>query len=116
MFRKSYTEPQLDMFTAPSMQLGKRAFKKYTYPKAWHNQFFKLVTLKIAEDTFAPLFKQGNMGAPNASIRALVAMSILKEGFGCSDEDLFEKCEFDLLTRMALGLEMLDDVTPSLDT
>jgi len=43
-------------------------------------------------------------------------MSILKEGFGCSDEDLFEKCEFDLLTRKALGLEMLDDVTPSLDT
>ena len=29
-------------------------------------------------------------------------MSVLKEGFGCSDEDLFEKCEFDLLTRKAL--------------
>ena len=28
------------------------------------------------------------------------------EGFGCSDEDLFEKCEFDLLTRKALGLSM----------
>lgn len=44
------------------------------------------------------------MGAPNASVRILVTMSILKEGFGCSDEDLFEKCEFDLLTRRALGL------------
>ena len=43
-------------------------------------------------------------------------MSVLKEGFGCSDEDLFEKCEFDLLTRKALGLELLTDVTPSIDT
>ena len=55
------------------------------------------------------------MGAPNASVRILVAMSILKEGFGCSDEDLFEKCEFDLLARKALGLEPLDDKLPSLD-
>ena len=70
----------------------------------------------IDETVFKPLFKEGNMGAPNASIRILVAMSILKEGFGCSDEDLFEKCEFDLLTRRALGLVSLDDVVPSLDT
>ena len=56
------------------------------------------------------------MGAPNASIRILVAMSILKEGSGCSDEDLFEKCEFDLLARKALGLKMLDDKLPSRET
>ena len=43
-------------------------------------------------------------------------MSALKEGFGCSDEDLFEKCEFDLLTRKATGMELLTDVTPSIDT
>ena len=29
---------------------------------------------------------------------------------------MFEKCEFDLLTRKALGLELLTDVPPSLDT
>lgn len=44
------------------------------------------------------------------------AMSVLKEKFGCSDENLFEKCEFDLLTRKALGMELLTDVTPSIDT
>lgn len=56
------------------------------------------------------------MGAPNAPIRILVAMSILKEGFGCSDEDLFEKCEFDMLTRKAIGLVNLDTAAPSIDT
>jgi hypothetical protein len=35
---------------------------------------------------------------------------------GYSDEDLFEKCQFDLLVRKALGLFSLNDVTPSIDT
>ena len=116
MFRKTDTTPQLDLFTAPSNILPKRAQEKYTDEKAWHNQFFKLVTSQIDEESFRPLFEETKMGAPNASIRILVAMSILKEGFGCSDEDLFEKCEFDLLARKALGLEMLDDKLPSRDT
>ena len=110
MFKKTDPNPQLDMFTAPSMQLGSRASKKYSDPNAWHNQFYSLVTTKIDEDIFKPLFPEGKKsGRPNASIRILVAMLVLKEGFGCSDEDLFEKCEFDLLTRKALGLELLTD-------
>ncbi|MBR0243075.1 MAG: transposase, partial [Bacteroidaceae bacterium] len=116
MFRKTESTPQLDLFTAPGNILPRRAQKKYTDEKAWHNQFFKLVTSRIDEESFRPLFEATTMGAPNASVRILVAMSILKEGFGCSDEDLFEKCEFDLLARRALGLEMLDDKLPSLDT
>ena len=64
-----------------------------------------------------PLFPESKKsGRPNASIRILVARSVLKEVFGCSDENLFEKCEFDLLTRKALGMELLTDVTPSIDT
>ena len=117
MFKKTDPNPQLDMFTAPVMQLGNRASKKYSDPNAWHNQFYSLVTTKIDEEIFKPLFPEGKKsGRPNASIRILVGMSILKEGFGCSDEDLFEKCEFDLLTRKALGLELLTDVAPSIDT
>lgn len=117
MFKKTNPNPQLDMFTAPVMQLGSRASKKYSDPKAWHNQFYNLVTTKIDEELFSPLFPAGKKsGRPNASIRVLVGMSILKEGYGCSDEDLFEKCEFDLLTRKALGLELLTDVPPSIDT
>ncbi len=117
MFKKTDPNPQLDMFTAPVMQLGNRASKKYSDPNAWHNQFYSLVTTKIDEEIFKPLFPEGKKsGRPNASIRILVGMSVLKEGFGCSDEDLFEKCEFDLLTRKALGLELLTDVAPSIDT
>lgn len=106
----------MDLFSSPEMFLGKRAKKSYSDPKGWHNIFFDLVTSKINEDIFSVLYKSGNMGAPTASVRILVAMSILKEGFGCSDENLFERIEFDLLVRKALGLINLDDVPPSLDT
>ena len=80
MFRKTDPNPQLDIFTAPSMQLGSRASKKYSDPNAWHNQFYSHVTTKIDEEIFKPLFPEGKKsGRPNASIRILVTMSVLKE-------------------------------------
>jgi len=78
MFKKTDPNPQLDMFTAPVMLLGNRASKKYSDPNAWHNQFYSLVTTKIDEEIFKPLFPEGKKsGRPNASIRVLVGMSIL---------------------------------------
>ena len=55
MFKKTDPNPQLDIFTAPSMQLGSRASKKYSDPNSWHNQFYSLVTTKIDEEIFKPL-------------------------------------------------------------
>ena len=67
MFKKTDPNPQLDIFTAPSMQLGSRASKKYSDPNAWHNQFYSLVTTKIDEEIFKPLFPEGKKsGRPNA--------------------------------------------------
>ena len=37
MFKKTYPNPLLDIFTVPSLQLGSRASKKYSAPNAWHN-------------------------------------------------------------------------------
>ena len=117
MFQKSETSSQLDMFTSPEMHLCKRASKKYSDPKAWQNQFYSLITSKIDESPFEALFPEGKKsGRPNAPIRVLVGMSALKEGFGCSDAELFEKCDFDMLTRRALGLENFSDAAPSIDT
>ena len=59
MFKKTDPNPQLDIFTAPSMQLGSRASKKYSDPNAWHNQFYSHVTTKIDEEIFKPLFPEG---------------------------------------------------------
>lgn len=108
MFRETDTDIQMSLFDNPADLMGKRAAKKYDDPKAWFNQFFALVTSQVDESVFKPLFREGNMGAPTASIRRLVAMSVLKEGFGCSDEDLVEKLDYDLLSRKALGLIRID--------
>ena len=56
MFRKTDKNPQLDLFTSPGSILPKRAQKKYLDDKAWHNQFFNLVTSQIDEEAFKPLF------------------------------------------------------------
>lgn len=39
-------------------------------------------------------------------------MMLLKEGFGCSDEQFSEKCEYDLLARSALGLDGFEEDIP----
>ena len=86
MFKKTDPNPQLDMFTSPTMQLGARALKKYTDPNAWHNLYFRMYTSKIDEERFKVLFPEGKKsGRPTASIRVLVSMSWQKEGFGCSE-------------------------------
>ncbi|MBQ8069438.1 MAG: transposase [Bacteroidales bacterium] len=103
------------LFDNPWDLVNARTAKKYEDPKAWCNVFFDQVTSKINERIFAPLFSDNGMGAPNASIRILVAMSIIKEGFQLSDETLIEKCDADIVTRRALGLMNLSDSCPSID-
>lgn len=87
------------------------AYKMYMDPKAWQNKFYKEVTCRIDEGTFSVLFDNAN-GAPNASVCRMVAMMLLKEGYRCSDEQLFEKCEFDLVARKALGLVGFEEEIP----
>lgn len=73
MFKKTNPNPQLDIFTAPSMLLGSRASKKYSDPNSWHNQFYSLVTTKIDEEIFKPLFPEGKKsGRPNASVWTVI--------------------------------------------
>jgi hypothetical protein len=67
--------------------------------------------MRVDESIFSVLYTDGK-GAPNASIRVLIGMMILKEGQGWSDEQLFENCEYNLLVRSALGLMSLEDAAP----
>jgi hypothetical protein len=120
MFKKSFRANQLDMFNTPSTLMCTRESEIYSDQNAWHNKFFREVTSKIEEETFRPLYKAAREdkkdGRPTVSIRILVAMSILKEGCGCSDEQLYENCRFNLLFRSALGLFNLREQCPSLDS
>ena len=120
MFKKSSTTKQLDMFSSPSSLMCGRESRKYDDPSAWHNKFCREVTCNIDEEVFRPVFaderEDGKDGRPNAPIRVLVGMSILKEGCGCSDETLFENSCFNMLWRGALGLVTLQEQCPSIDS
>jgi len=111
MFRGSEIEKQKDHGPTVGTLLGERSRKMYDDPLGWHNQFRQQITNRIDEDIFKPLFNE-TMGAPNAPIRILVAMMVLKEGMGISDERLYEECRFNLKTRSALGLVNIDDEIP----
>jgi hypothetical protein len=111
MFRASPSSRQIDLFSRVEQFLRERDQEKLNDPNAWHNVFLDQVTNRIPEERFARLFDE-ETGRPNAPIRVLVAMLILKEGFGWSDEQLFEAVHFNLLVRRALGLVNLTDDVP----
>lgn len=115
MYRKSGKDKQLNMFSAPSELLKSSSLNFYENDDSWHNMFRKQVLMRIDEDIFSVLFSSSK-GAPNASIRILVGMMILKEGQGWSDEQLFENCTYNVLYRSALGLMNFDDTLPVAST
>lgn len=120
MFKKSPKTKQFDMFSSPSGLLCEREGRLYDDPSAWHNTFYRDVTSKIDEEIFKPLYtteKDDNrVGRPNVPIRILVAMIILKEGGGCSDEQQYEHRRFNLLYRRVLGIVSLDEQCPTIDS
>lgn len=115
MFKESSKNPQLGIFSSPSELLRGSTMNYYQKDSSWHNQFRNEVVMRVDESTFSVLFSKDN-GAPNASIRVLVGMMILKEAHGWSDEQLFENSNYNLLIRSALGLMNLDDPTPVAST
>jgi len=115
MFKKSDKHKQLDVFSSPIEYLKTSPMNYYLKNDSWHNQFRKQVVMRIDESLFSVLYTELT-GAPNASIRVLIGMMILKEAHGWSDEQLFESCNFNLLTRSALGLMRLDDAVPVAST
>ena len=114
MFRPSKPS-QSNLFTSGDSIFSGKSLSIYEDTNSWHNIFREKVTNQIDETIFKPLFAQGK-GTPNASIKVLLSMMILKEAQGLSDERLFESCRFNMLTRSAIGLLNADDSLPTEST
>lgn len=114
MFRNS-TNAQVDLFSNILSQVGSRKQKMLEDPQSWHNVFHREVFSKIDESPYAVLYHRSN-GRPNASVRVMISMMILKEGHGWSDEQLFERCRFDIKIILALGGTSLEDSVPTEST
>jgi len=112
MYKKSKLSTEPTLFSGLSQQVGSKKLSRLEDPKSWHNYFFQELTSKFDEDIFVPLYVENN-GRPNASIRQLLGMLILKEGNDWTDEQLFEACNFNILVMRAIGLSNLSDSAPS---
>jgi Transposase domain (DUF772) len=114
MFKKSKS-PQINLFSSSSNLLSGKSQKIYDDSEGWHNKFREVITMRIDESLFKPLFCDNN-GTPNASLRVMLAMMILKEAEGLSDRKIFENSRFNMLTRSAIGLLNADDNVPAEST
>ena len=115
-FKKSKQKSQPDLFATASFSLPERERRYMEDELSWHNEFYRNVLLNIDEEILRPLFVDGNMGAPTKQLRILIAMRMLKEGRGCSDEQLYENIRFNLIWRKAVGLLNINDECPSIDS
>ena len=77
--------------------------------------FYRHITSQVDESVFSVLYNTSE-GRPNASIRQLFSVLVLKEGYGWSDAQLFEECRFNILAMRALGLMNLNDEVPTEST
>jgi len=111
MFRHSRTTTPPTLFTGFSQTLGDKKMKRIEDKNSWDNIFRKQIMEKIDERVFSVLYSEEN-GRPNAPIRLLAGMMILKEGFNLSDAELYEQCRFNLLFMNALGLSNVSDEVP----
>ena len=111
MFRRSAPSSPPDLFRSFESHFTGRKRNRLNDPLCWHNLFYEHITSKVDEDLFRMMFA-ADVGRPNAPIRQLVSMMIIKEGFGWSDADLFDQCRFNVLVMGALGLMNLTDEVP----
>lgn len=105
MFRKNTSHLQSSLFGIAS-QLPETKLKKLQKSKEY--DFYRLVFCNINEKDFSVLYSD-NSSRPNAPVNSLVASIILLYHNNWTTEKLFDRIDFDLLTRTALGLDTLDD-------
>lgn len=115
MFKKASKYLQADLLSTADQHLDARRKKVLHDPNGWQNTFYREIFLRIDESVFKPIYNE-RVGAPNAPVNQLVAMMILKDGMGFSDEQLFEACRFHMLYRQALGCINISDRIPTEST
>ena len=105
MFRKNTSHLQSSLFGIAS-QLPEANMEKLKKSKDY--DFYRLVFCKITEEDFAVLYSDTS-SRPNAAVNSLIASIILMYHNNWTTEQLFNRIDFDLLTRTALGLDTLEE-------
>jgi len=106
MFKKNIKHVQKDLFgffnTLPAaLQQEIKQSAEY--------RFYNAIFCHIPEDIFSVLYSE-KKSRPNAPINCLVSSLILMQRYHWTYEQLFNAMKFNLLTKIALGLDQLGEV------
>ena len=104
MFRRNTDDRERDLFDDILVQFPE--VKRHKALASREYAFYEEVFRHIDETVFEPLFA-GNAGRPNAPLNCMAAALILREANGWTYDELFTAMDFNLLTRLALGLTTL---------
>jgi len=104
MFRKNETHRQNNLFGLTNM-LPEAVINKAKGTEEYH--FYHLIYCHIDEAIFSVLFSD-EKSRPNAPINSLVGAIILQARRKWTFDELFRQLQFNLLVRLALGLDDLE--------
>jgi hypothetical protein len=106
MFKKNNHHTQTDIFGLFN-SLPDRMKKKIEHSE--EHTFYKLIFSNIKEDLFSGLYSD-KKSRPNAPINTMVSSLILMHRYHWTYEELFKHIEFNILTKIALGLDSLEEM------
>ena len=106
MFKKNVEHLQSELFGLKNTI--SEALKKHMYQSEEYH-FYQIIFCNIKEGIFAYLYSD-KKSRPNAPINAMVAALILMNRFKWTFEELFKNIRFNILTKIALGLDALDEI------
>jgi hypothetical protein len=101
MFAENRSHRQRDLFDDLLLSLPESKRAKALASREY--AFYEEVFCRIEESAFAVLYPS-RRGRPNRPVNAMVAALVLRELRRFTYEQLFEAVDFDVLTRLALGL------------
>jgi hypothetical protein len=106
MFKKNTKHTQSNMFGLFNT-LPERMKKKIERSEEY--TFYKLIFSSIKEDIFSGLYSD-KKSRPNAPINAMMSSLILMHRYNWTYEELFKNIEFNILTKIALGVDSIEEM------
>jgi hypothetical protein len=76
--------------------------------ESWADTFYRQVFVRIPEKIFAVLYSD-KASRPNIPVNVLMALEILKAGYGWSDKELYDHFCYDVQVRYAVGYRDLGE-------
>ena len=106
MFKKNTKHTQTNMFGYANMMSPKM---QKELQNSEEQKFYEYIFCNIKEEDFSCLYSEEG-SRPNAPVNTMVAAILLQHKQKMTYEQLFNSIKFNLLTKIALGLNTLDEV------